>query len=147
MKRLLYGCVCVCVVAMAAAMVAGCGGGGSAAESANGRLSLAITDAPVDSASAVVVRFTAIELKPEGGDAVMISLDPAVSVDLLQLAGGSSRELLVERSVPAGRYEWLRLLIDAQQNDNASYIDLDDGTRFPLFVPSGSESGLKLIRG
>jgi hypothetical protein len=146
MKKLFYGCLCVCMVAAAAALVSGCGGGGEAA-SADGRLSLAITDAPVDGATAVVVRFTAIELKPEGAEAITISLDPQISVDLLQLAGGGSRELLAERSVPAGRYEWLRLQIEAEPNQNASYIDLEDGTRYPLFVPSGSESGLKLIRG
>jgi hypothetical protein len=55
--------------------------------------------------------------------------------------------LLAERAVPAGRYTWVRLLIDAGQNAQSSYIDLEDGQRFSLFVPSGSESGLKLIRG
>jgi hypothetical protein len=149
MKKLLFGCMCVCLTALAAALVAGCGGGGdeSAPGPATGRLSLSVTDAPVDSATAVVVRFTAVELKPEGRDAFTITLDSPQSIDLLELAGGSSRALLEEREVPAGRYEWLRLIIEARQNENASYLDLEDGTRYPLFVPSGSESGLKLIRG
>jgi hypothetical protein len=147
MKKLFLGCLCVCLTALAAALVAGCGGGESAPDAATGRLSLAVTDAPVDSASAVVVRFTAVELKPEGREAITLTLDSPQSIDLLELAGGSSRALLSEREVPAGRYEWLRLIIEARQNENASYIDLQDGSRYPLFVPSGSESGLKLIRG
>ena len=60
---------------------------------------------------------------------------PAQSIDLLALAGGGSRALLEEHSVPAGRYQWVRLLIDAQQNQPSSYIDLASGERFPLFVP------------
>ena len=51
-----------------------------------GRISLGITDAPVDGATAVVVKFTAVELKPEDGSAFTINLTPAQSVDLLVLA-------------------------------------------------------------
>lgn len=144
MKKFVAGCLCVVLAALCTAFLVGCGGGDSASSS-TGKLSLGITDAPVDDATAVVVKFTAIELKPESGDAFTVNLDPAPSIDLLALAGGSSRELLSEREVPAGRYTWVRLLIDAQQD--SSYIDLEDGRRFPLRVPSGSESGLKLIRG
>ena len=130
-------------------MLAGCGGVGSGDPDtpANGQLTLGVTDAPVDGATAVVVKFTAVELKPEGGNAFTIELAPAATVDLLALAGGNSRTLLDAHTVPAGHYEWVRLLIEAQQNQPSSYIDLATGERFPLFVPSGSESGLKLIRG
>jgi len=128
--------------------LAACGGtGGDSAPGTTGRISLGITDAPVDGATAVVVKFTAVELKPETGDAFTIELSPALSIDLLALAGGGSRTLLEPHDVPAGRYQWVRLLIEAQQNQPSSYIDLASGQRFPLFVPSGSESGLKLIRG
>jgi hypothetical protein len=148
MKKLLASCVCIAIAAACAALIAGCGGGDGGGEAAStGRLSIGITDAPVDGATAVVVKFTAIELKPAGGSVINIPLDPAPSLDLLELAGGSSRDLLSDREVPAGQYEWIRLLIDAQQNTPSSYIDLADGQRFPLYVPSGSESGLKLIRG
>jgi len=148
MKKLLISCLFVAIAAACTAFLVGCGGSGSeAAGTSTGRLTLSITDAPVDGATAVVVKFTAIELKPDTGDAITIALDPAPSVDLLALAGGSSRDLLADREVPAGHYQWVRLLIDAQQNTPTSYIDMADGQRFPLFVPSGSESGLKLIRG
>jgi len=133
---------------IAACLLAGCGGGGGGGtETPMGRISLGITDAPVDGATAVVVKFIAVELKPEDGSAFTINLTPAQSVDLLVLAGGGSRALLEDYSVPAGRYQSIRLLIEAQQNQPSSYIDFASGERFPLFVPSGSESGLKLIRG
>jgi hypothetical protein len=147
MKKLLLSALCVLTVAVLAAGMSGCGGGGGSEEPAMGRITVAITDAPVDDATAVVVKFTAIELKPEDGDAFTIELNPAQSIDLLALAGGSSRALLEERSVPAGHYSWIRLLVETQANQPSSYIDLDSGERFPLVVPSGSESGLKLIRG
>jgi hypothetical protein len=147
MKRFLFSCLCISLVAVATLLLPGCGGGDGAAQSSTGKLTLAITDAPVDDATALVVKFTAIELKPESGEAFTIALDPAQSIDLLALAGGSSRALLQEREVPAGRYQWLRLLIETQENQPTSYIDLEDGSRYPLVVPSGSESGLKLIRG
>jgi len=136
------------LIFISACLLAGCGGGsGGSTETPMGRISLGITDAPVDGATAVVVKFTAVELKPEDGDAFTINLTPAQSVDLLVLAGGGSRALLENYSVPAGHYQSIRLLIEAQQNQPSSYIDFASGERFPLFVPSGSESGLKLIRG
>ncbi len=136
------------LIFIAACLLAGCGGGGGGGtETPMGRISLGITDAPVDGATAVVVKFTAVELKPEDGNAFTINLTPAQSVDLLVLAGGGSRALLEDYSVPAGRYQSIRLLIEAQQNQPSSYIDFASGARYPLYVPSGSESGLKLIRG
>jgi hypothetical protein len=147
MKKLLLSGACIVVVALVAAGLVGCGGGGEAAQPAMGRLTLGVTDAPVDDATAVVVKFTAIELKPESGDAFTIELNPAQSIDLLALAGGSSRALFEDRSVPAGNYTWVRLLIETQANNPSSYIDLEGGARYPLVVPSGSESGLKLNRG
>lgn len=136
------------LIFISAYLLAGCGGGsGGSTETPMGRISLGITDAPVDGATAVVVKFTAVELKPEDGDAFTINLTPAQSVDLLVLAGGGSRALLENYSVPAGHYQSIRLLIEAQQNQPSSYIDFASGARYPLYVPSGSESGLKLIRG
>jgi hypothetical protein len=83
------------LIFIAACLLAGCGGGGGGStETPMGRISLGITDAPVDGATAVVVKFTAVELKPEDGSAFTINLTPAQSVDLLVLAGGGSRALL-----------------------------------------------------
>lgn len=150
MKKFLLSCMFVAVVAVMASLIQGCGGGGdgsAVAPEASGRLTLGVTDAPVDGATAVVVKFTAIELKPENGNAFSVDLRPAQSIDLLALAGGGSRPLLQDHAVPTGRYEWVRLIIEAGANEPSSYIDLENGGRFPLIVPSGSESGLKLIRG
>lgn len=132
-----------------AAALVSCGGGGADSMSAtnNGSLGLFVTDAPVDGAANVVVKFTAVEVKPEGGTAMMFNLSPSRSIDLLALAGGGSTALLDGQILPAGRYEWVRLLVASQQNVPDSYIQLRTGQQYPLFIPSGEESGLKLNRG
>jgi hypothetical protein len=140
-------CNALLLAGMSTALISCGGGGGDMNTNATGTLSLAVTDAPVDGATNVVVKFTAVELKPAGGNAVTYDLNPAKSIDLLALAGGGSSLLLDGQAVPAGNYEWIRLLVAAQQNVADSYIKLANGTQYPLFIPSGEESGLKLIRG
>ncbi len=55
--------------------------------------------------------------------------------------------LLDGATVPAGNYEWMRLKVNAEPNVDDSYIAFNAGERCELRVPSGAESGLKLIRG
>jgi hypothetical protein len=68
------------------------------------------------------------------------------------LTGDDSATLLDAVTVPAGEYDWIRLQVDAAGprpgSDGASNIVLD-GTQGPevLAIPSGSQSGLKLVRG
>lgn len=91
-----------------------CGGGAGNSSTANqnGALSIALTDAPVDGATKVVVKFTAIEVKPQGGNALTFDI-PDRSIDLLTLAGGGSTTILDGQTLPAGNYEWVRLLVAA----------------------------------
>lgn len=119
----------------------------STTTSSNGRLTLKITDAPVDDAAELVVVFTGVELQPAIGDAITINLPAPRSIDLLQFRNGATTNLVEGAPVPAGVYSWLRLRITAQENlQSGSYIKLRDGRQFPLFIPSASESGLKLVR-
>jgi len=111
-----------------------------------GTLSLSITDGPVDSAAEVVVIFNAVELKPEEGSSFTITFDEPQSIDLLALQNGESAPLLQNEVLTAGNYNWMRLAVDADKDEMDSYITLDDGTTHSLYVPSGSETGLKLNR-
>lgn len=131
--------------ASAALLLVACGGGGEIAP-ATGTLGIAVTDAPVDGATKVVVKFTAVEVKPKNGNPITYDITDK-SIDLLALAGGKSEPVLPAQTVPAGDYEWVRLLVETQQNTMSSYIELEGGGQYSLFVPSGEESGLKLIRG
>ncbi len=61
---------------LAAVGLVACGGGGNTDGSGTGLMSLAVTDAPIDHAERVVIRFTHVELQPaDGGDRVVIHLD------------------------------------------------------------------------
>jgi hypothetical protein len=112
-----------------------------------GGLTIGLTDAPVDDAAEVVVVFTGMELQRVNGDRVTLMLPSPRSIDLLQLSDGRTTNLVENLQVEAGEYEWMRLMITAEQNlQSGSYIKLKDGRQFPLYIPSGSETGLKLQR-
>lgn len=113
----------------------------------SGFLTLRMTDAPVDDAAEVVIVFTGVELQRGPASTINIDFDTPRSLDLLQFRDGKTANLLEGHPVLPGEYEWLRLKISAEQNlQNGSRIRLRDGRQFPLFIPSGAESGLKLNR-
>ena len=113
-----------------------------------GELGLSVTDAPVDNATAVVVQFTGVEVKPADHDAESFDFDAPRSIDLLALNGGGSESLLDGVTVPAGQYEWVRLKVNAADDGTLdSYITLKDGSQHELQVPSGAQTGLKLVSG
>ena len=122
-------------------LVAACGN-----DSDTGRLNLAVTDAPVDNATAVVVEFTGVELHGPAGTQA-ITFETPRDIDLLALTGGASESLLDSIELPAGNYQWLRLMVNAERLVADSYIDLEDGSRHSLHVPSGAEAGLRLVSG
>ncbi|HEX4873101.1 MAG TPA: DUF4382 domain-containing protein [Nevskiaceae bacterium] len=130
-----------------------CGGGGDDPPT-TGRLSLALVDAPVDEAEAVVIQFSAVELLGEdGGVRRRIALPAPQQIDLLQLQGENNQFLFEDAVVEAGVYREIRLITDtvpgncnsSQATPFPSYIRVD-GTDYPLFVPSGASSGFK-VRG
>ncbi len=126
-------------------------GGSSSDISGTGIFKLAITDAPVDNADAVVVSVVEVHLlASDGGDAESFIFDSPQAIDLLALQGGLSEILVDGEIVPVATYGGLRLVVDtpAPSCNNltapfASYITID-GTDYPLVVPSGSQSGLKI---
>lgn len=123
--------------------------------SGTGQASVAITDAAVDGANRVVVEFTAVELKPQGGESILFELDSPQQIDLLSVQGSEFEPLIVSETVKAGPYNWIRLHMNdndcsaALTGDNpaGSFIELSDGSLEPLHVPSGSQTGLKLNSG
>ena len=125
--------------------LAACGGGSSPSSAT---MNLGITDGPVDSASAVVVSFTGVELQPSSGKAITFNFKTPQTIDLLKEQNGNQASLLSGASVPAGNYAWIRLLLNVQSNGTVanSYIEIN-GARYPLVIPSGAQTGLKLVQG
>jgi hypothetical protein len=131
-----------CSIALA---LGACGGGESGG--GTGALTLGITDAPIDHAGAVVVRFTGVEFKPRGGSAFSRDFATPRDIDLLDFQGTNRELLFDEEPLPAGEYEWMRLKVVAEPNVVDSYLTLSGGGQCELRVPSGAETGLKLVRG
>jgi Domain of unknown function (DUF4382) len=112
-----------------------------------GRISLGVTDAPIDVADAVVVQFTGVELKPKDGSAFSIDFLTPKTLDLLTYQNGERAMLLDGEEVPAGEYNWMRLKVLADPDTAGdSYITID-GADCELGIPSGDERGLQMIRG
>jgi hypothetical protein len=141
MKTRLLGLVGL--LAGAAFGLAACGGSGTGA---TGHMTLALADAPIDGAQAVVVKFTGVELTANSGSPVNITFTQPKTIDLLNQSGTASA-ILFDQPIPAGSYGQIRLMVVADGNPGNSYIMLSDGTMHGLQVPSGSQTGLKLVSG
>lgn len=148
-------------VAIASSLV-GCGSDNNSPGS--GTLSVYMTDAPIDDAKSVNIVFTGLEIQPGGADEeneneedesgrITVEFDEPQTLDLLQVQGANSTLLLDGLDLPAGRYSWIRLQVSAEMDTLDSTIVFEGGTEeaeddevFSLYIPSGSESGLKLNR-
>lgn len=132
------------IVAFFTALLAACGGGGSdSSESATGSVSFDVTDAPTMEFEKVIVTFTGMMLKPADGERLEFTFEEPKTLDLLTLQGGETAPLLEDEEVPAGKYNWIRLTLDV----DTSYVIDNVGNQKTLFIPSGAQTGLKLIGG
>lgn len=122
---------------IAAAGLTACGGSNS---SGTGQLTLGLTDGPVESATAVVITFSSVQL--HGAENKVIELDPPMSLNLLDYQGESQALLFEGETLESGEYQWIRLGVD----ESTSYIEID-GQQHLLDIPSNAQTGLKLNRG
>ncbi len=145
--------ISLAALAFGATALSGCGGGGGQSSFAQGTLSVNLTDAPIDGAAEVRVVFTGIDLQRADGQ--LISLDFGTtngqpntkSIDLITLQNGVTGALTQGADVPAGDYQWMRLKVLATKDTQGqSYIKMLTGEQYPLWIPSGAETGLKLVR-
>lgn len=147
--------------------LSGCGSGSgsdSSGDGATGSFTLRVTDAPVDMADNVWIQFRGLELHAATGERItffycqgantgetVVDTSPCSppapkSLDLLALTGGVSDTLLMNQTLVAGHYNWIRLLVDAEPGVRDSFIVTSAGES-ELTIPSGDETGLKLNRG
>jgi len=126
--------------------LAACGGGGGDS-STTGTVSVAITDTPADDGIAVAnIQFAGIQVQEAGGELHTFDYDPPRNIDLAALQDGLSEDLLRDMPLPGGRYTWIRLLVNAEENVADSYVMFESGEEYPLHIPSADMSGLKLVR-
>jgi len=122
--------------------LASCGG----SSGGMGQMTLSVGDAPVDTAQKVVVEFTGVQLIPNSGSPVTVNFAMPKSIDLLNQSGTASAQLF-DQPIPAGSYGQIRLTVVADGDPSHSYIVLSDGTMHGLLIPSGAQTGLKLVSG
>jgi hypothetical protein len=88
---------------------------------------------------------------------VRIEFDPFVQFNLLDYQSGKAFELFKDEPVPAGEYVWARLVLraPAQTPNQCAVLDPTSGSHvvqreggavLPLFIPSGANAGLRLVR-
>ena len=169
-KRSATGLVCIVVSALTA-----CSGSGSGVDDQSqptppsvgdtGFFNLSVSDAPIRDAAKVCIRFDGVELKHADSDArETIDFDQPEVVNLIANQGANSQPIVVGAEVPAGEYDWIRLKVQAERGLNGgandgdptsgpcddetenSYLVRDSGEVFNLFIPSGSQRGLQLIK-
>lgn len=130
------------MLAAAALILAACG---SDSKPGTGTISLFMTDAPVDEAHAVIIAMTEFEFKPANGPSFRVPVTEAGrDLNLLAFTNGEAALVIDGEEVPAGDYQWLRIFFD----EDASYVVLEEGGgTYPLFVPSGAQTGYQLVSG
>jgi hypothetical protein len=149
---------------IAACVLSACGGGGGGG--GVGAVSVAVTDAPVDGVADVWVEFYAVTLKPaddnaecvpevdppeiqpidtddetdneceEGTDGQLTyTFDTPRTINLKALTDGKI-ELLFGDDVPAGRYNWMKLHVNAEFDGiYDSYVVEEEGGMVELRIP------------
>ncbi len=136
-----------------AALLSACGGGGSSTPTAT--MNVSLVDAPMSRAGvvSVFITVTGVDVQPATGPMQSFPLSQPLLVDLLTLQQGNAAPLVNDAKVPAGNYEWLRLDLDTSAGKNYALVCSDGTTtcttptQVPLNIPSGAETGLKVVRG
>ncbi len=116
-----------------------------------GRIELSITDAPIYDEDIVGVHIKVLGVEIRDGDGTWLEMnefDEPVSINLLDYQNGEVY-FLTEDELNAGDYDEIRLILDMPEMGGGpkanpgTYLEYEDGSVQPLFVPSGATSGYK----
>lgn len=139
------------LVIVSACLLNACGGSGGNTQ-ATGQVGMSMTDAPADNLTQVHLTITGVALKPANGDIQQFTFDTPLVIDnLLDLQGGKATVLLPEKTVPAGRYNWIRFYVESGPNN--SYVVDSSSNQYPLYVPgqqnvpAGNSRFVQLVSG
>lgn len=104
-----------------------------------GTIRILATDAPFgfESVESAEITINHIQVRQASGNKITVS-DDEMTLDLLQLRNGLV-ETLADIEIPGGVYDEILLIIQSAK------VKMKDGREFPLKVPSGSTSGLKVF--
>ncbi len=120
---------------------------GSVALDGSARVTVLLTDAPYEYVATAMVDIGAVELIPsDGGGPVLLTEDGTDGpVDLLTLQNAAT-QVLADAEVEAGTYAQLRLIVESASVTLVDGYQFEDGsTEKALKVPSGAQTGIKLL--
>lgn len=103
----------------------------------HGRIRVVAFDAPTENLDHVYLHVVEVNLKTQESAPWITLARPDTVIDFLDLVNGIN-VIVADTIIPIGTYTQLRLVLG---NDNSVVAD---GTTFPLKVPSGQQSGIKL---
>lgn len=121
----------------------GCGGshrneGNTGPGATSAAMNVHLVDGPISGYQEINVHIQSVEINGPSGWVTLSS--PDKTINLLSLVGGVDETLAAGATLPAGHYDQMRLLLGS-----GNTVKLSDGTVQPLKVPSGLQTGLKLI--
>ncbi len=155
------------LILLSSALLFACDSGGSSgsnsvAVAGVGTLSLSLTDASTDEYKAVYVTIDEVQVHIKGDDRedsnwkVVAKPSPQKTFNLLDLVNGVRQELGVT-DLAAGGYTQMRLIIGqipddginilSQKHPYANYAIENDDDLHELKIPSGSQTGIKVVHG
>jgi len=137
----------------------GGGGGGSSDGGGTGTVSVGLTDSSTSKYLAIYVTIDKVQVNKKdssshGNSGWKTVATPMKTYNLLKLVNGVT-EILGEDELEAGTYQQIRLIIgktaESENNINgephpdANYVVLNDGSYVHLKIPSGYQTGVKLV--
>lgn len=127
-----------------------CGGGdGGGSSLGTGTLSVSLIDSTLERCKAVYVTIDKVLVHASGGWRELETRNPHKTHDLLELQNGVREELgIVE--LTEGYYTQMRLIIGDTPDGGhpfANYIIDEDDQYHELKIPSGYQSGIKIVHG
>jgi hypothetical protein len=137
-------------VVLLSGLITGCGGGGSGSGSGSrtGTLQVAIVDAPaldVASFDVTISKVQAHVIDPnnanDNDDSHFVTLTEGAQTINLYPGTVKVEKLLGSARLPAGRYSQVRLFVTGAEVTNKA------GQTFPVTVPSGAQTGIKVNVG
>lgn len=123
-----------------AALLLALGCGSNSSSTSPTALSVHLVDGPTTAYKSVMLDITSLEICKDDGTWVQLGTWGKGPVDLLKLTGGVSETLAQGVTLDPGSYNQLRLHLGPNNT-----IVLNDGTTQALTVPSGLQTGLKLV--
>jgi hypothetical protein len=150
MVRLIKRPILACSIILMAVSLVSCSGGGNPAGGSTGFLELSLIDSPIDY-DALFITINEVQVHHEiTGWQTLSELNLQEPINLLELRNGTMY-YLGSNELATGHYDQMRLILDDSEGSNYLFKENGEGEEdndvIPLKVPSGGNTGIKLVNG